>query len=281
MRNTFHIAPLFQSGFDLQQLLIFPFLGIVMLFAWVTMKRTPKFQKGQTINSLGVAAVTAVSLLLYILYGTGMNLIKGVLLADLCLYASVSDIQTRKVTDAVPVMLFLLGLVNVSQAVLLCRTITALAFFGVFLLLAVVFKNKIGGADIKFISASMMLTGFTKGFVGLIAGLLLIAKKAMPAFRSVFRKYDKLNESIEENVRAMRVVKGFSREAYEKQKFGAAADNICRDFTRAERIVALNNPLMQLCMYFNMLFILTVGARIRCGALGWGTLDDFCVTAVA
>ena len=132
-----------------------------------------KFQKGQTINSHGVAAVTAVSLLLYILYGTGMNLIKGVLLADLCLYASVSDIQTRKVTDAVPVMLFLLGLVNVSQAVLLCRTITALAFFGVFLLLAVVFKNKIGGADIKFISASMMLTGFTKGFVGLIAGLLL------------------------------------------------------------------------------------------------------------
>ena len=102
----------------------------------------------------------------------------------------------------------------------------------------------------------------------LIGGLLLIARKAMPAFQSVFRKYDKLNESIEENVRAMRVVKGFSREEYEKQKFGAAADNICRDFTRAERIVALNNPLMQLCMYFNMLFILTVGARIIVSSRG-------------
>ncbi len=96
----------------------------------------------------------------------------------------------------------------------------------------------------------------------LLCGLLLIARKAMPAFRSVFRRYDKLNESIEENVRAMRVVKGFAREEYEKQKFGAAADSICMDFTKAERIVALNSPLMQLCMYFNMLFILTVGARI-------------------
>ena len=102
----------------------------------------------------------------------------------------------------------------------------------------------------------------------LIGGLLLVARKAMPAFRSVFQRYDKLNESIEENVRAMRVVKGFSREEYEKKKFGAAADSICRDFTKAERIVALHNPLMQLCMYFNMLFILTVGARIIVSSRG-------------
>ena len=96
----------------------------------------------------------------------------------------------------------------------------------------------------------------------LVGGLLLIAKYAMPAFRSVFRKYDKLNESIEENVRAMRVVKGFAREDYEKQKFGAAADSICKDFTKAERIVAMNSPIMQLCMYFNMIFIFTVGSRL-------------------
>ena len=102
----------------------------------------------------------------------------------------------------------------------------------------------------------------------LAAGLILIAKNAMPAFRSVFRRYDKLNESIEENVRAMRVVKGFAREEYEKKKFGAAADSICRDFTKAERIVAINSPLMQLCMYFNMLFILTVGARLVVSSRG-------------
>ena len=96
----------------------------------------------------------------------------------------------------------------------------------------------------------------------LVGGLLLIAKKAMPAFRSVFRKYDKLNESIEENVRAMRVVKGFAREEYEKQKFGAASQNICKDFTYAERIVALNSPLMQLCLYFNMIFVLFIGSKL-------------------
>ncbi len=96
----------------------------------------------------------------------------------------------------------------------------------------------------------------------LVFGLLMVAKKAMPAFRAVFRKYDKLNESIEENVRAMRVVKGFSREEYEKQKFDRAAEDIRRDFTRAERIVALNNPLMQICMYFNMVFVLFIGSKL-------------------
>ena len=96
----------------------------------------------------------------------------------------------------------------------------------------------------------------------LIAGLLLIARKAMPAFRAVFRKYDKLNESVEENVRGMRVVKGFARENYEKRKFAAASDDIRRDFTYAERLVALNSPLMSLCMYFNMVFILLVGSKL-------------------
>ena len=93
-------------------------------------------------------------------------------------------------------------------------------------------------------------------------GMYLIARRAMPAFRAVFRKYDKLNESIEENVRAMRVVKSFAREGYEKQKFAAASGNICADFTHAERIVALNSPLMQLCLYFNMIFILSVGSKL-------------------
>ncbi len=96
----------------------------------------------------------------------------------------------------------------------------------------------------------------------LIVGLLVIAKFAMPAFRAVFRKYDRMNESIEENVRGMRVVKGFAREAFEKEKFAAASDNIRKDFTKAERIVALNSPLMTLCMNFNMVFVLLVGAKI-------------------
>ncbi len=96
----------------------------------------------------------------------------------------------------------------------------------------------------------------------LVVGLVAITRRAMPAFRAVFRKYDKLNESIEENVRAMRVVKGFAREEYEKQKFGAASRDICRDFTYAERLVALNSPLMQLCLYLNMIFVLLVGSKL-------------------
>ena len=96
----------------------------------------------------------------------------------------------------------------------------------------------------------------------LLIGLIAVARKAMPAFRSVFRKYDRMNESVEENVRAMRVVKGFAREDYEKEKFAAASGSIAKDFTKAERIVALNNPLMTLCMNFNMVFVLLVGAKL-------------------
>ncbi len=93
-------------------------------------------------------------------------------------------------------------------------------------------------------------------------GLFFVSRKAMPAFRAVFRKYDRLNESIEENVRGMRVVKGFSREEYEKEKFGAAAEDIRGDFTRAERIVALNGPIMQICIYINMIFVLVMGSKL-------------------
>ena len=96
----------------------------------------------------------------------------------------------------------------------------------------------------------------------LIFGLYMISRYAMPAFRRVFKKYDKLNESIEENVRGMRVVKGFSREEHEKEKFNRAADDICGDFTKAERIVAFNTPIMQFCMYFNMVFVLLVGSKM-------------------
>ena len=99
-------------------------------------------------------------------------------------------------------------------------------------------------------------------------GLFLISRRAMPAFRRVFKKYDRLNESIEENVRGMRVVKGFSREEHEKKKFGIAAEDICSDFTKAERIVALNSPLMQICVYANMVFVMLVGSMLAINSGG-------------
>lgn len=106
----------------------------------------------------------------------------------------------------------------------------------------------------------------------LAVGLYLVARKAMPTFRRIFKKYDKLNESVEENVRGARVVKGFSREEYEKQKFTAASETIKDDFTRAERIVAFNTPLMQICLYFNMIFVLIVGSKLAIESRG-ATVD--------
>ena len=77
-----------------------------------------------------------------------------------------------------------------------------------------------------------------------------------------------MNESIEENVRGMRVVKGFAREDYEQQKFGKASDNIRLDFTKAERIVGLNSPLMELCLHFNVLFVLYIGSKMAITSQG-------------
>ena len=90
--------------------------------------------------------------------------------------------------------------------------------------------------------------------------LALVIRKATPIFRRVFRKYDALNDSVQENVQAMRVVKSYVREDYEKKKFGAAAEDVCKDFTRAERIMAINAPMMQFCVYAGMVFVLSFGS---------------------
>ena len=140
---------------------------------------------------------------------------------------------------------------NVQMSFMMCIRIAVRA--PLMFLFAVIMAYIMGGA---------LATTFLIIIPVLVIGLLLIARKAMPAFRAVFRKYDKLNESVEENVRAMRVVKGFAREGYEKQKFAAASHDIAKDFTFAERVVALNAPLMQFCVYFNMIFVLFVGSRI-------------------
>lgn len=91
-------------------------------------------------------------------------------------------------------------------------------------------------------------------------GLFLVARSAMPLFRRVFKKYDKLNSSIQENVKGARVVKSFVREDFEQKKFDTAATEVCHDFTVAERIVAINAPLMQFCLYAVMIFVLTFGS---------------------
>ncbi|MBZ4667641.1 MAG: ATP-binding cassette, subfamily multidrug efflux pump [Epulopiscium sp.] len=94
----------------------------------------------------------------------------------------------------------------------------------------------------------------------LAIGLGIVIYKTFPLFRKVFTKYDALNKSIQENIKGMRVVKSFVREDYEQQKFEAAAEDVCADFTKAERILALNGPLMQFCIYLVMIFVLSFGS---------------------
>ena len=154
---------------------------------------------------------------------------------------STASLVTRMTTD--------IGNVQMAFMMIIRIAIRAPLMF----IFAIVMAYIMGGA---------LATTFVVLVPVLVFGLVAITRRAMPAFRAVFRKYDKLNESIEENVRAMRVVKGFAREEYEKQKFGAASRDICRDFTYAERLVALNSPLMQLCLYFNMIFVLLVGSKL-------------------
>ncbi len=91
-------------------------------------------------------------------------------------------------------------------------------------------------------------------------GLALVIRKTMPLFRRVFKKYDALNNSVQENIKGMRVVKSYVREDYEKKKFGAAAEDVQMDFTKAERILAINNPLMQFCLYVVMVFVMSYGS---------------------
>ena len=103
-------------------------------------------------------------------------------------------------------------------------------------------------------------------------GLLVIARKAMPMFKAVFKKYDRLNNSVQENVQGMRVVKSFVREDYEKQKFAAASEDVRNDFTRVEKLLAINNPLMLLAMYICMIVIPLVAAKIIIATRG-STMD--------
>ena len=91
-------------------------------------------------------------------------------------------------------------------------------------------------------------------------GLGLVIKKTMPLFRKVFRKYDNLNNSVQENINGIRVVKSFVREEFEMKKFNTAAEDVCGDFTKAEKILALNNPMMQFCIYVVMIFVMTFGS---------------------
>ena len=107
-------------------------------------------------------------------------------------------------------------------------------------------------------------------------GLLLLIKKVHPIFERVFKTYDKLNNVVQENVRGIRVVKSFVREDAEIEKFDETSGTIYNDFTKAERIMAFNNPLMQFAVYASILVISYLGAKQVVG----GEIDTAALTAM-
>ena len=152
---------------------------------------------------------------------------------------SVSSLVTRMTTDVVNVQMSFMMIIRIAIRGPLMLVFSFIMGFAM------------GGRLAMIFLVTIPLLG---------VGLILVIRAAMPIFRRVFRKYDALNDSVQENVQAMRVVKSYVREDYEKKKFGAAAEDVCKDFTRAERIMALNSPMMQFCVYAGMVFVLSYGS---------------------
>ena len=154
---------------------------------------------------------------------------------------SVSSLVTRMTTDVVNVQMAFMMIIRIAiRGPLMMIFSFAMGFY-------------MGGRLALIFLITIPLLG---------VGLALVIRAAMPIFRRVFRKYDALNDSVQENVQAMRVVKSYVREEYEKKKFNAAAEDVCKDFTKAERIMALNSPMMQFCVYAGMAFVLSFGSYL-------------------
>lgn len=100
--------------------------------------------------------------------------------------------------------------------------------------------------------------------------LVVIIFKTHPIFERVFHKYDNMNRSVRENIKGIRVVKSFVREDFEKKKFATASEDVRKDFTLAERIMAINGPVMQFCIWLSFLLIFLLGALITRNNLAAG-----------
>ncbi|HBF86437.1 MAG TPA: ABC transporter [Clostridiales bacterium] len=99
--------------------------------------------------------------------------------------------------------------------------------------------------------------------IPILAGtLIVVARLAFPIFRRLFKRYDALNASVEENIKGMRVVKAYAKEEFETEKFTKVSNDLGREFTKAERILALNGPVMQLCMYGALIAVVGIGAHL-------------------
>ena len=126
-----------------------------------------------------------------------------------------------------------------------------------------------------FILGGSMALAFVVVIPLLLVGLLLVFKKVSPIFKKVFKKYDNLNESVQENVSGIRVVKSYVREDYEREKFNNASEDITKDFIKAEKIMALTSPIMNFAIYFIIIFVFGFGSYlILTTFIGFNDVED-------
>ena len=154
---------------------------------------------------------------------------------------STSSLVTRLTTDVT----------NIQNAFMMCIRIAVRA--PMMLVFAVIMSIRVGK------QLALVFAGIVP-ILGL--ALFCMIRSALPLFKAVFKKYDALNNSVQENVQGMRVVKSFVREDYETQKFSAASDSVRADFLKAEKILALNSPVMQFCVYTSMILISFFAAKL-------------------
>ncbi|MCQ2801214.1 MAG: ABC transporter ATP-binding protein/permease [Bacilli bacterium] len=117
-------------------------------------------------------------------------------------------------------------------------------------------------AIMAFLAGGVMALIFILLVPVVAVGLLIIGKKAMKIFMRVFKRYDKLNESVQENVSGIRVVKSYVREEFEKQKFNDASNSMTTDFVKAEKIIAMNNPLINTTVHMSNILVIGLGSFI-------------------
>ncbi|MBQ6873275.1 MAG: prepilin peptidase [Clostridia bacterium] len=152
---------------------IFLFYLAVHKISKVVISKTPGYNKeSKKIPIYHCISIVLVSSLL-IAFGWSIELLKGIILLQILLYASVSDIQTHEVKDFISVLIFITGFIGVTLSDIPMMLFSGLAIGGVLLICAMVSGNRLGGADVKLSAACAFLLGFSKSIAGLVIGLFL------------------------------------------------------------------------------------------------------------
>lgn len=152
---------------------IFLFYLAVHKISKVVISKTPGYDKeNKKIPIYHCISIILVSSLL-IVFGWSTELLKGIILLQILLYASVSDIQTHEVKDFISVLIFITGFIGVTLSDIPMMLFSGLAIGGVLLICAMVSGNRLGGADVKLSAACAFLLGFSKSIAGLVIGLFL------------------------------------------------------------------------------------------------------------